>query len=89
MMNKPKGDNIMEKLSTQEFIATFKNAPLSSIRDLIANLEEQLTWEQDDRFIPTYTKEDIKGYLQALVGLEKEKYEEEQKAWFFYFQRTA
>tara|TARA_R100000654_G_scaffold59291_1_gene86032 strand:+ start:474 stop:737 length:264 start_codon:yes stop_codon:yes gene_type:complete len=87
MKTNKQGENIMEKLTTQEFIATFKNAPLSTIRDLICNLEEQLTWKEDDRFIPTYTKEDIKGYLELLVGLEKEKYEEEQKAWFYYFSK--
>tara|TARA_Y100001938_G_scaffold145351_1_gene221794 strand:- start:1270 stop:1539 length:270 start_codon:yes stop_codon:yes gene_type:complete len=89
MMNKTKGDYIMEKLTTKELVATFKSYSYTSIQKVVAQFEEELTWEEDDRFIPMYTKEDRKELIAALLILEKEKYEEEQKEWFYHFQRTA
>lgn len=79
----------MEKLTTEELVATFKSYSYISIQRKVAEIEEQLTWEEDDRFIPMYTKEDKKELIAALLILEKEKYEEEQKEWFYHFQRTA
>ena len=77
----------MNKLSTQELVATYKNYSYTSIQLVIAQFEEELTWKEDERFIPTYTKEDRKELIEALLLLEKVKYEEEQKEWFFHFQR--
>ena len=79
----------MNKLSTQELVATYKNYSYTSIQLVVAQFEEELTWEEDDRFIPTYTKEDRKELIEALLLLEKVKYEEEQKEWFFHFQRKG
>ena len=79
----------MNKLSTQELVATYKNYSYTSIQLVVAQFEEELTWKEDDRFIPTYTKEDRKELIDALLLLEKVKYEEEQKEWFYYFQRKG
>lgn len=79
----------MEKLTTEELVATFKNYSYTSIQKVVAQFEEELTWKEDDRFIPMYTKEDRKELIAALLILEKVKYEEEQKEWFFHFQRKA
>ena len=79
----------MTKLSTQELVATYKNYSYTSIQLVVARFEEELTWKEDDRFIPTYTKEDRKELIEALLLLEKVKYEEEQKEWFFHFQRKG
>ena len=79
----------MNKLTTKELVATYKNYSYTSIQLVIAQFEEELTWEEDDRFIPTYTKEDRKELIEALLLLEKVKYEEEQKEWFFHFQRKG
>ena len=79
----------MNKLTTQELVATYKNYSYTSIQKVVARFEEELTWEEDDRFIPMYTKEDRKELIEALLLLEKVKYEEEQKEWFFHFQRKG
>jgi hypothetical protein len=88
-MTTKKGDYIMEKLTTEEIVSTYKSYSYTSIQKVVAQFEEELTWKEDDRFIPMYTKEDRKELIAALLILEKVKYEEEQKEWFFHFQRKA
>ena len=77
----------MEKKTTQELVANYKNYTYTTIQRVIARFEEELTWEEDERFIPTYTKADRRELIEALLILEKVKYEEEQKEWFWHFSK--
>ena len=46
----------MDKLTTKQLVTTFKSYSYTSIQKVVARFEEELTWEEDDRFIPMYTK---------------------------------
>ena len=77
----------MEKQTIAEQVAQYNNYTYSTLQLVVAQLEEELTWEEDARFIPTYTKEDRRELIEALLILEKVKYEEEQKEWFWHFSK--
>ena len=87
MMTTKQGENIMEKQTTQELVAQYRSYTYTTIQSVIAQFEEELTWEEDARFIPTYTKADRRELIEALLILEKVKYEEEQKEWFWHFSK--
>ena len=77
----------MEKQTIAEQVAQYNNYTYTTLQQVVAQLEEELTWEEDARFIPTYTKEDRRELIEALLILEKVKYEEEQKEWFWHFSK--
>lgn len=77
----------MEKQTIAEQVAQYNSYTYTTLQLVVAQLEEELTWEEDARFIPTYTKEDRRELIEALLILEKVKYEEEQKEWFWHFSK--
>tara|TARA_R110000796_G_scaffold237175_1_gene357040 strand:+ start:336 stop:575 length:240 start_codon:yes stop_codon:yes gene_type:complete len=79
----------MNKQTTQEILSTYKNFTFDSIRLAIVDIEEQLTWSESKLFTPLYSKEEKKAVIEGLLLLEKVKYEEEQKEWFFHIQRKG
>ena len=77
----------MEKKTIEQQVAEYRSYTYTTIQRVIARFEEELTWEEDERFIPTYTKADRRELIEALLILEKVKYEEEQKQWFWHFSK--
>ena len=77
----------MEKQTITEIVAYYKGSSLSTVRAAIRDIEEQLTWTESEHFPPVYSKEEKRQVIAGLLILEKVKYEEEQKEWFWHFSK--
>ena len=68
----------MNKLTAQQYIDQTFFQTIGSVKKLVADLKEQLTWTESDKFIPLYSKEDKKEILalaeKKLAGLLEENH---------------
>lgn len=59
----------MTKLTTKEFYNTVKNQAISTLIFYVNKFQEELTWDESDLFIPTYSKLDRMEQIAILLDI--------------------
>jgi hypothetical protein len=59
----------MTKLTINEFYNLVKNQAISTLIFYVNKFQEELTWDESDVFIPTYSKQDRMEQIAVLLDI--------------------